>query len=158
MASEDDPLDEEGTPQDPGSYRDGRDARGPGAEPRRLSDTFKKALGQGFRSVMSSEEKLRGMVADAMPKELVSYIKTTIDSGKDEVVRIVGNQTRKFLEGIDVSGEVAKLLTSLSFEIKTEIRFIPNDQKVKPDVKMSVRPKKVDRDAAKDKKSDDKPE
>jgi len=153
MASEDDPLDEDGQAPDGGA----RDGRGPQGEPRRLSDTFKKALGHGFRSVMSSEEKLRGMVADAMPKELVSYIKSTIDSGKDEVVRIVGNQTRKFLEGIDVSGEVAKLLTSLSFEIKTEIRFIPNDQKVKPDVKMSVRPKKVDKDGAKEKK-DEKPE
>jgi hypothetical protein len=78
-----------------------------------------------------------------MPKELVSYFKSAIDTGRDELVRIVGNQTRKFLEGIDVGGEIAKILTALSFEIKTEIRFIPNDQKIKPEIKTSVRPKRV---------------
>ena len=115
----------------------------PQRETRRMSDTVRKAISQGFRSVRSSEEKLRGIVSDAMPKELVNYIKGAIDTGRDEVVRIVGTQTRKFLEGIDVGNEVAKILTALSFEIKTEIRFIPNDQKVKPSVKTSVRPKRV---------------
>ena len=111
-----------------------------------MRDTFTKAVSQGFRSVRAGEEKIRGMVTDAMPKELVTYIKGAIDTGRDEVVRIVGTQTRKFLEGIDVGGEVAKILTSLSFEIKTEIRFIPNDQKIKPDIKTSIRPKKVNKD------------
>ena len=114
-----------------------------GESPRRVSDTFRKAISQGFRSVRSGEEKIRGIVTDAMPKELVTYIKGAIDTGRDEVVRIVGTQTRKFLEGIDVGGEVAKILTSLSFEIKTEIRFIPNDQKIKPDIKTTIRPKRV---------------
>ena len=115
-------------------------------ENRRMRDTFTKAVSQGFRSVRAGEEKIRGMVTDAMLKELVTYIKGAIDTGRDEVVRIVGTQTRKFLEGIDVGGEVAKILTSFSFEIKTEIRFIPNDQKIKPDIKTSIRPKKVNKD------------
>ena len=131
--------DDGNTPVDEAASPDERE------RPRRMSDTVKKALAQGFRSVRSSEEKIRGMVGDVMPKEVVSYLKGAIDSGRDELVRIVGGQTRKFLEGIDVGGEVAKILTSLSFEIKTEIRFIPNDQKVKPDIKMSVKPKKVEK-------------
>jgi hypothetical protein len=110
---------------------------------RRVSDTVRKALASGFRSVRASEEKLRGLVGDAMPKELVTYIKGAIDNGRDEIVRIIGVQTRKFLEGIDVGGEVAKILTALSFEIRTEIRFIPNDQKVKPSIRTSIRPKKA---------------
>lgn len=131
--------DDDGTPMDEPATTDERE------RPRRMSDTVKKALAHGFRSVRSGEEKIRGMVGDVMPKEVVSYLKGAIDSGRDELVRIVGGQTRKFLEGIDVGGEVAKILTSLSFEIKTEIRFIPNDQKVKPDIKMSVKPKKVEK-------------
>jgi len=137
MATSDDEQTEDG--QGPGPS----DERARAESPRRVSDTFRKALSQGFRSVRSGEEKIRGIVSDAMPKELVTYIKGAIDTGRDEVVRIVGNQTRKFLEGIDVGGEVAKILTSLSFEIKTEIRFIPNDQKIKPDIKTTIRPKKI---------------
>ena len=55
-----------------------------------------------------------------------------------EVLRIVGQEVRRFLETVNLSGELQKLLTSLSFEIKTEIRFIPNDAAVKPDVKNKV--------------------
>lgn len=117
----------------------GEDERGG----RRMSDTVRKALASGFRSVRASEEKLRGLVGDAMPKELVTYIKGAVDNGRDEIVRIIGVQTKRFLEGLDVGGEVAKILTALSFEIRTEIRFIPNDQKIKPSIKTSIRPKKV---------------
>jgi hypothetical protein len=133
MTTDDDP---------PESITRGPDER-PQREPRRMSDTVKKALSQGFRAARSGEEKIRGMVSDAMPKELVPYIKGAIDSAREEVVKIVGTQTRKFLEGIDVGGEIAKILTALSFEIKTEIRFIPNDQKIKPEIKTTVRPKRV---------------
>ncbi len=138
MANEQDEGEDDGIPSE-------SDGLGPDERPRRMSDTVRKALAQGFRAARSSEEKLRGMVSEAMPKEVVTYLKGAIDSGRDELVRIVGNQTRKFLEGIDVGGEVSKILTSLSFEIRTEIRFIPNDQKVKPDIKMTIKPKKVDK-------------
>ncbi len=147
--------------QEDDEVREAREGESDDSKPsRRVSDTVKKALASGFRSVMSGEEKIRGLVTDAMPKELVTYIKGAVDSGRDELVKMVGQQTRKFLEGIDVGGEVAKILTSLSFEIRTEIRFIPNDQKIKPDIKMSIKPKKVERgDKTRgDKKTDGDPE
>ena len=134
-----------GNDEDEDGFREGaaegddRDDRGG----RRMSDTVRKALASGFRSVRASEEKLRGMVGDAMPKELVTYLKGAIDNGREDIVRAIGSQTKKILEGIDVGGEVAKILTAVSFEIRTEIRFIPNDQKVKPSIKTSIKPKKV---------------
>jgi len=122
------------------------DERGRPEAPRSVSETVRKAISQGFRTVKTGEEKIRGIVSDAMPKELVTYLKGAIDSGREELVRIVGNQTRKFFESIDIGGEVAKILTALSFEIKTEIRFIPNDQKIKPEIKTTIRPKRVERE------------
>ncbi len=57
-------------------------------------------------------------------------------ASKDEMMRIIGSEVRRFLETVNLSGELQKLLTSLSFEVKTEIRFIPNDQAVvKPEIK-----------------------
>jgi len=137
MTNEDDMPN--GGGEEPGDER-------PREAPRRMSDTVKKAIKDGFRAARSGSENIRGIVSDAMPKEIVTYFKGAIDTGRDELVRLVASQTRKFLEGIDVGGEVAKILTSLSFEIKTEIRFIPNDQKIKPEIKTTVKPKKVVRD------------
>ena len=52
-----------------------------------------------------------------------------------------------FLESLNVNAELQKLLTSLSFEVKTEIRFIPNDEStggVKANIKRQVAVKKRD--------------
>ena len=50
-----------------------------------------------------------------------------------------------FLEHTNFSEEMAKVLTTLSFEIKTEVRFIPNDERLgaapKPDIRAKVRVK-----------------
>jgi hypothetical protein len=60
----------------------------------------------------------------------------------------VGREIRNALEHMDISGEMKKLLTALSFEIKTEIRFIPNDSSVgvKPDIKNKIAVKRKDKD------------
>jgi hypothetical protein len=101
---------------------------------RDISDSLRKRLRSSLRGLLS-EDGLRQVVADAVPKELLRYLMGQIDAGKDEVVRIVGVQVRKFLENLDIGGELQKVLTSVSFEIRTEVRFIPNDQSVQ-----SVRP------------------
>lgn len=138
MAEEQDPLDDEIQ----GDERDGREER---PTLRGMSDAVRKAVGSGIRSVIGSEEWVRSTIREVLPKELVTYMKRQADSARDEVVRIIGAQTKRFFEGIDVSGEVQKILTALSFEVKTEVRFIPNDQKVKPDIKVSARAKRSDR-------------
>jgi hypothetical protein len=59
-------------------------------------------------------------------------------------VRVVAKEVRDFLSATDLSGELTRALTALSFEIKTEVRFIPNDAGgVKPDVRTKVAPKTV---------------
>jgi len=112
---------------------------------RGMSDAVRKAVTSGIRGVLGSEEWVRSTIREVLPKELVTYMKRQADSARDEVVRIIGAQTKRFFEGIDVSGEVQKILTALSFEVKTEVRFIPNDQKVKPDIKVRARAKRSDR-------------
>ena len=88
---------------------------------------------------MSPEETIRRLVSEFnLPREVATYLLVQASSSKDEVLRIVGQEVRRFLETVNLSGELQKLLTSLSFEIKTEIRFIPNDAAVKPDVKNKV--------------------
>ena len=61
---------------------------------------------------------------------------------------VIARETREFLANLNVSEEIAKILTTLSFEIKTEIRFIPNSERItgaEPDVKASVKLKRNDK-------------
>jgi hypothetical protein len=128
-----------------------------------ISDIVKRTFYAGLGAVFTTEEGIRKIASDLkLPKDVANYLIQSAASTKDEMFRVVGKELRGFLETVNISGELQKLLTSLSFEIKTEIRFIPNDEAiagVKPDVKvgrMSFRRNK-DRDRD-DKKSGDKDE
>jgi hypothetical protein len=100
-----------------------------------VSEGLRKALASGIRMALSADDVIR----DAVPREVLSHVMRQTDSAKDEVVRVVGVQIRKFLENLDIAGEVQKILTSVSFEVRTEIRFIPNDQGVMPKPRVKVK-------------------
>jgi len=74
-----------------------------------------------------------------LPRDVAAYLIMQDSTSKDEALRIIGSEVRQFLQTVNLSGELQKLLTSLSFEIKTEIRFIPNSESlVKPEIKNKV--------------------
>jgi hypothetical protein len=79
----------------------------------------------------------------SVPKEIAGYVFSQIDDTKNAMVRVVAREVREFLEAADLATELQKALTMLSFEIRTEIRFIPNDAGgIKPEVKAAISPKK----------------
>jgi hypothetical protein len=97
-----------------------------------LRDTLKKAVEKGIEAgigtLRSADSALRGVTLDGkLPKELIGYVFATVDETKNATVRVVAKEVRDFLEATDIAGEFYKALTSLSFEVKTEVRFIPND-------------------------------
>ncbi|MBV8653668.1 MAG: hypothetical protein JO255_19550 [Alphaproteobacteria bacterium] len=105
-----------------------------------IPDIVRRTFYAGLGAVFTTEEGIRKLASDFhLPKDITNYLIQQAASSKDELFRVVGKELRGFLETVNISGELQKLLTSLSFEIKTEIRFIPNDQAVggvKPDMKV----------------------
>lgn len=70
-----------------------------------------------------------------LPKEVISHIMGQIDETKQAAVSAIGREVRLFLEHTSIGDELAKLLTQVSFQVKTEIRFVPNElrqSKTKP--------------------------
>lgn len=115
-----------------------------------IPDLVKRTFAAGMGAVFTTEEGIRRMTKDlSLPKEVAGYLANTAGNTKDEIVRIIAREVREFLQTVNLSEEIAKMLTTLSFEVKTEIRFIPNEEKygaVKPDVKARVRLKNNARD------------
>lgn len=102
-------------------------------------------LRRTLETAAAADDAIRGVVGDIkLPKEAVAYIIEAADTTKKEVVRVAAREFREFLESANLTEELAKILTTLSFEIRTEIRFIPNDQALKPNVRSSVRLKSQD--------------
>ncbi len=116
--------------------------------PQVLKRAIEKGLETGIETIANPGEKLRGVLDDGgkLPKELAGYIFSQVDETKNQMVRVAAHEIRDFLEATDLSKELQKALTSLSFEIRTEIRFIPNEAGgVKPVVNAEVDPKRARR-------------
>jgi hypothetical protein len=111
-----------------------------------IPEIVKKTFSAGMGAVFSTEEGIRRIAKDINIPDVAGYIANTADTTKDRVLEIVASEVRNFLQTMNFTEEIAKLLTTLSFEIKTEIRFIPNSEKytgVEPDVKASAKLKRT---------------
>lgn len=113
---------------------------------RLVPELVKKTFAAGMGAVFSTEEGIRKLARENLP-DVVGSIASSADGAKDKVFEVIARETREFLSNLNVSEEIAKMLTTLSFEIKTEIRFIPNSDRfvgAEPDVKASVRLKRTE--------------
>ena len=109
-----------------------------------VPELVKKTFSAGMGAVFSTEEGIRRLAREGLP-DVVGYVASSADGAKDKVWEIIARETRDFLSNLNLTEEIAKILTTLSFEIKTEIRFIPNSERLtgaEPDVKASVRLKR----------------
>lgn len=133
-----------------------RDERGE-KERRRLEgvlpDVLRRVMEVGFAKLVEGQSSVRHMVSDLkLPKEALSFILSQVDETKNGLYRVTAKEIRDFLDHTNMAEEIAKVLTMLSFEMKTEVRFIPNDGRdgVKPDVRAKVKFKRRrDKDKAK---------
>ena len=112
-----------------------------------VPELVKKTFAAGMGAAFSTEEGIRKIARQVSLPDVAGYIASSADGAKDKVWEIIARETREFLSTLNLTEEIAKILTTLSFEIKTEIRFIPNSDRMigsEPDVKASVRLKRND--------------
>ena len=142
------------------------------AVPEIVKRVIERAVESGVEKLTELSERpesLRSFVGDLrLPKEVLSDIYAQIDDTKTGLYRVVAKEIRDVLEHTAIADEIAKVLTKLSFEIKTEIRFVPNDRSAdressaddedkKKDEGGSVRPKVTTEVTVKDRTPDGRP-
>jgi hypothetical protein len=127
------------------SHREGREGARRLVE-RLLREGVRRAVEKGVEQITETPDNVRQFVQELkLPREVASVMYQQIDETKNGLYRAVAKEIRDFLDQTNVTEEFVKALTTLSFEIKTEIRFIPNehrqdnDKPLKPDVKATVR-------------------
>lgn len=111
-------------------------------ERRLLGELVKKAVSTGINTMLSTEEGVRAVVGAVAQKDIIGSAVHGVDATHKEAMSIVGREVGNFLENLNLSEEIAKILTSVSFEIRTEVRFIPNeDGKLRAKVSGGAKPK-----------------
>jgi hypothetical protein len=65
-----------------------------------------------------------------MPKEIIPHIISQVDDTKKAAIQVISREVRIFLENTNLADELAKLLTQISFQVKTEVSFVPNKKAI----------------------------
>jgi hypothetical protein len=112
-----------------------------GAAPRGfLGDVVRKAVLTGVGALFLTEEGARKLAREwKLPKELATYLVTQAQGAKDEVLRVVGSEIRRFFESDALKREVSRLLSHTSIEVRAEIRF--KEARPRTEVSATVRPR-----------------
>jgi hypothetical protein len=98
-----------------------------------LPEIIKRLVEAGYEKISEGPENVRHFVSELkLPKEALALILAQLDDTKNGLYRVVAKEIRDFLEQTNLAEEMAKVLTTLSFEVKTEVRFIPNDTRLSP--------------------------
>ena len=107
------------------SVDQGSDGGDPGIRTR-ATDFMRKALVAGAGALFLGEEGIRSMVGELkLPKELIGSLLAQADRTKQDVVRVLGEEVRRFLESAALHEELAKLLTDMVIEVKAEVKLKP---------------------------------
>lgn len=95
---------------------------------RSVPEVFRKLLIASVGAVFMTEEGIRSLVRDLkLPKELIASLLAQADRTKGEVVRVMGQEVRSFLQSAKVREDLIELLKELTFEVKAEIKVRPRE-------------------------------
>ena len=109
-----------------------------------MPEIIKRIIEAGLEKISEGPENVRKAVGELkLPKEAIGAILSQLDETKSGLYRVVAREVREVLERTNFADELTRALTAVSFEIRTSVRFVPNDSgdRAKPDVrsKISVR-------------------
>jgi len=106
-----------------------------------VPDIVKRTLLGGLGAVFATEEGIRKFVQEAhLPKEAAAYLLDQAQATKKELYRIIGGELREWLERVDLERVLLRILTSVTFEITTQVRLVPNEAGlVKPEIKPRIK-------------------
>ncbi|MDY0059124.1 MAG: hypothetical protein RBU45_04885 [Myxococcota bacterium] len=106
----------------------------------RIPDVMGKALVAGTGALFLTEEGIRHLVSDLkLPGDVVRTLVQQAETTKRELFRFVGQEVRSFLQQANLSEELTKVLSGVTLDIHTTVRFVPNDKGgVKPVVSNEI--------------------
>jgi hypothetical protein len=88
----------------------------------KIGDLLKKVLTTGVTAAFMTEESVRALLKDVpLPKDIVGGLVENAKNTKTEFVSSVKNELKTYLDKIDLSREIDKIVEKYDFEIKATI-------------------------------------
>lgn len=92
-----------------------------------VSEVLRKAVMTGLGAAIMTEEGVRSVLKELrLPKDAVNTALEQAERGKEELVRIVNDEVRRFLDSPALKREIAKALSNITIELTAKIRLNPD--------------------------------
>lgn len=93
-------------------------------ETKGLSDILKKVVTTGMGAAFMTEEAVKDLLHGLpLPKEMVQGLLANAKSSKDEFIKSVKTELKQYLDRIDLSKEIDRILDDYDMEINAKIKF-----------------------------------
>lgn len=93
-------------------------------EKKNLSNIFKKVLTTGMTAAFMTEDAVKNIVSELpLPKDIAQGLIQNAKSSKDEFISGVKNELKGFLDKVDISKEVDKVIEKYDIEITAKINL-----------------------------------
>jgi hypothetical protein len=88
----------------------------------KVEGILKKVLASGVTAAFMTEETVRSVLKDLpLPKEIVGGLVENARNTKTEFIAGVKNELKSYLDKIDISREIDKIIDKYDFEVKATI-------------------------------------
>jgi hypothetical protein len=88
----------------------------------KVESLLKKVLTTGVTAAFMTEERVRAILKDVpLPKDIVGSLLENAKNTKTEFVSGVKNELKSYLDKIDLSKEIEKIVDKYDFEVKATI-------------------------------------
>jgi hypothetical protein len=89
-----------------------------------LTDIFKKVINTGVSAAFMTEDAVKGIVQDLpLPKEIVNGLLQNAKNSRDEFISSVKSELKSYLDKIDVSKEIDRVLENYDIEVNAKLKF-----------------------------------
>lgn len=97
---------------------------------RKLSDLLKKVVDTGLNAASLTEDTVKNIVQELPEaKDMMNGLLHNAKQTKDVFVKSVKSEVASYLEKVDVSGEIDRVLEKYDIEVNAKIKLTPKAKK-----------------------------
>jgi hypothetical protein len=90
----------------------------------KLGDLFKKVLTTGVNAAFMTEESIRALLKDpSLSKEMIGSLLENAKNTKTEFLGSIKNELKTYLDKIDVSKEIDRVIENYDVEVNAKVSF-----------------------------------
>lgn len=94
-----------------------------------VTDIFKKVLNTGISAAFMTEDAVKNIIQDLpLPKEIANGLVQNAKNTKDEFISSVKTELKEYLNKVDLSKEVDRIIENYDFEINAKIKLTPKNK------------------------------